>query len=94
MAEKQTEAQAKRAFTHGSGGAAADMAVEGACRPEDRHIEVPHARPADKPLVHDEKHDHLAEKKAKAENDQEALLDEALEETFPGSDPISPKNIT
>ena len=25
---------------------------------------------------------------------QEALLDEALEETFPGSDPISPKHIT
>lgn len=25
---------------------------------------------------------------------QEDLLDEALEETFPGSDPISPKQIT
>lgn len=29
-----------------------------------------------------------------AENRQEALIDEALEETFPGSDPISPKHIT
>jgi hypothetical protein len=94
MADKQTEAEAKRAFTHGSSGAAADMAVEGTCRPEDRHIEVPHARPADEPLRDDEKHDHLAEKKARAESDQEALLDEALEETFPGSDPISPKHIT
>jgi hypothetical protein len=29
-----------------------------------------------------------------AEDRQEALLDEALEETFPSSDPISPKHIT
>ena len=93
MAPKQTEEQAKRAFTHGSSGATADMAVEGRPKPEDRHIEVPHARAAP-PLPEGEKHDHLADKKAQAEDDQEALLDEALEETFPSSDPISPKHIT
>jgi hypothetical protein len=93
MPERETEQAAKRAFTHGSGGAAADMAVEGVCKPEDRHIEVPHAREVE-PLKEGEKHDHLAEKKARAESEQEALLDEALEETFPSSDPISPKHIT
>jgi hypothetical protein len=93
MSEKQTEDQARRAFSHGSGGANADAAVEGTPKHEDRHIEVPHAREVE-PLPEGEKHDHLADKKAKAETDQEALLDEALEETFPGSDPISPKHIT
>lgn len=82
-----------RHFTHGSGGANADMAVEGEVRHEDRHIDVPHARPAE-PLADDEKHDQLADKEAGAEDRQEALLDEAIEETFPGSDPISPKHIT
>ena len=36
----------------------------------------------------------MAEKEKAAGDRQEALLDEALEETFPGSDPISPKHIT
>ena len=94
MPQKQTDAEARRAFVHGSSGSTADMAVEGVCKPEDRHIETPHARPADAPLVEGEKHDQLADKKAKAESHQEALLDEAIEETFPGSDPISPKHIT
>lgn len=93
MSSKQTEEQAKRAFTHGSGGANADMAVESEYKPEDRHIETPHARPAE-PLAEGEKHDHMAANEAKSEDRQEALLDEALEETFPGSDPISPKHIT
>ncbi|CAN7367483.1 hypothetical protein LJR219_002173 [Phenylobacterium sp. LjRoot219] len=93
MPHKQTEAEAKRAFTHGSGGANADMAVEGSPKPEDRHIEAPHARPA-APLPEGEKCDQLADKNAKAESHQEALLDEAIEETFPSSDPISPKHIT
>jgi len=93
MPHKQTEEEAKRAFTHGSSGSNADMAVEGRPKHEDRHIEVPHAREAE-PLPEGEKHDHLADKKAAAESDQDALLDEALEETFPGSDPISPKHIT
>jgi len=93
MANKQTEQDANRAFTHGSSGANADMAVEGAPVHEDRHIETPHAREVE-PLAEGEKHDQLADKKAMAENHQEALLDEAIEETFPGSDPISPKHIT
>lgn len=29
-----------------------------------------------------------------AENRQEALIDEGVEETFPASDPVSPKHIT
>ena len=39
-------------------------------------------------------HDQLAEQAAHSEDRQEALLDEAIEETFPASDPISPKHIT
>jgi hypothetical protein len=93
MPRKQTEEEAHRAFAHGSSGSNADMAVEGQAQHEDRHIQTPHARPAE-PLRKDEKHDQLADKEAGAEDRQEALLDEALEETFPGSDPISPKHIT
>jgi hypothetical protein len=93
MPRKQTEDEAKRAFSHGSGGANADAAVEAAPIHEDRHIDVPHAREVE-PLKHGEKHDHMADKTKSAEDRQEALLDEALEETFPGSDPISPKHIT
>jgi hypothetical protein len=36
----------------------------------------------------------MAEKQVAGEDRQEALLDEAIEETYPGSDPISPKHIT
>jgi hypothetical protein len=93
MSPKQTEEEAHRAFAHGSSGSTADMAVEGVCKPEDRHIDVPHSRRAE-PLREGEKHDHLADKNARAESHQDALLDEALEETFPSSDPISPKHIT
>jgi len=93
MTKKQTEHEARRAFAHGSSGSTADMAVEGRVKSEDRHIEVPHARPAE-PLTEGAKHDQLADKEACAEDRQEALLDEALEETFPSSDPISPKHIT
>jgi len=93
MPHKQSETDAKRAFSHGSSGAAADLAVEGYPKPEDRHVDAPHARDAE-PLVDGEKHDQLADKEACAEDRQEALLDEAIEETFPGSDPISPKHIT
>jgi hypothetical protein len=91
--QKTTEDQEHRAFAHGSSSSTADMAVEGVPKHEDRHIHVPHAREVE-PLSDTEKHDQLADKKAMAEDDQEALLDEALEETFPGSDPISPKHIT
>jgi hypothetical protein len=46
------------------------------------------------PTPEGEVHDHLAKREAEVEDRQEALPDEALEETFPGSDPISPKRIT
>jgi hypothetical protein len=92
MPHKQTEEEAKRAFTHGSSGATADMASGGAAA-EARHVEGAHAREAE-PLKDGEKHDQLAHREAKSEDRQEALLDEALEESFPGSDPISPKHIT
>lgn len=58
-----------------------------------RREQGPYARPA-RPLAQDEKPDQLADKEKEAEDRQEALLDEAVEETFPGSDPISPKHIT
>ena len=53
--------------------------------------EMPH--PVD-PTPAGKKHDQLAEHVVKSEDRQEALLDEAIEETFPASDPISPKRIT
>jgi hypothetical protein len=93
MPTKQTEEEAKRSFTHGSGGANADRAVEAIPIHEDRHIETPASKKVE-PLREGEKHDHMAAQEKQAEDRQEALLDEALEETFPNSDPISPKHIT
>ena len=60
---------------------------------EARHLDAPHIR-AVTPEPEGKKVDHMAEREASAEDRQEALLDEALEESFPGSDPISPKHIT
>jgi hypothetical protein len=85
--------KSKRHFTHGSSGSTADAAVDAQVRPEDRSINAPSARKA-KPLQPGEKHDQLAEKEAAAEDRQEALLDEGIEETFPSSDPVSVKRIT
>lgn len=94
MPHKQTEEQAKRAFTHGSGQAAADMASDPKKAIEEhRHIEAPATHPVT-PEGEGEKHDHMAQREAESEDRQEALLDEAIEETFPSSDPISPKHIT
>lgn len=93
MPHKQSEAEARRAFIHGSSGATADLAVEGHPRREDCQMDVPYAREAE-PLKDGEKPDQLADKQACAEDRQQALLDEALEETFPGSDPISPKHVS
>ena len=84
----------ERHFTHGTAATTADMAVDGKVRPEDRHIDAPHARRAKHALKPGEKHDQLAEKVNQAEDRQEALLDEGLEESFPGSDPVSVKRIT
>jgi len=83
-----------RHFTHGTSATTADCAAEGKLRPEDRHIEAPHSKVADKPLAENEKHDQLADKVECSESRQEALLDEGLEESFPGSDPVSVKRIT
>jgi len=93
MSRKEPDEVARRAFTHGSGGANADMAVEASPKHEERHIETPHARRVE-PLKHGRKHDHMEAREKSVRNRQEALLDEAIEETFPGSDPISPKHIT
>jgi hypothetical protein len=94
MPQKQTEKDAKRAFSHGSSGATSDMASDPHKAIEERrHIDAPPTRPIE-PLPEGEKHDHMAEREAGAEDRQEALLDEAIEETFPSSDPISPKHIT
>ena len=94
MRHKQTEEEAQRAFSHGSSGATSDLASDkGGPIEEHRHIDAPSSRPV-KPLPEGEKPDHMAEREAHAEDRQEALLDEAIEETFPGSDPISPKHIT
>lgn len=40
------------------------------------------------------KPDQLKDKAKDAENRQEALIDEGVEETFPASDPVSAKRIT
>ena len=40
------------------------------------------------------KPDQLAPHLEKAEDRQEALIDEGIEESFPASDPLSPKHIT
>ncbi|MDB5455147.1 MAG: hypothetical protein JWP92_732 [Caulobacter sp.] len=82
-----------RHFTHGTSAATADMAADAKIREEDKHIDAPHAREVE-PLVEGEKHDQLAAKAEASESRQEALLDEAIEETFPGSDPVSVKRIT
>lgn len=47
-----------------------------------------------RPTPEGEKFDHLARRERDAESRQEALLDEAIEESFPASDPVSPKHIT
>lgn len=77
---------------HGSSNTTADMAVEGRPKPEDYRPDAPATRPAP-PLADDELPDQLAEKVEVSEDRQEALLDEAVEETFPGSDPISPSRV-
>lgn len=57
----------------------------------DQDCETPHARRAREVKG---KPDQLRHREDKAENRQEALIDEGLEETFPASDPVSVKRIT
>ncbi len=46
------------------------------------------------PTAPDDKVDQLAPKLNEAEDRQEALIDEGVEESFPASDPVSVKRIT
>jgi hypothetical protein len=50
--------------------------------------------PAKKAPREEGKPDQLKDKAREAENRQEALIDEGVEETFPASDPVSAKRIT
>ena len=58
---------------------------------EDCDTDVPHAKRAEREQG---KPDQLREKERDAEDRQEALIDEGVEETFPASDPVSVKRIT
>lgn len=60
-------------------------------RDPDLDENTPHARRAS-PMRDD--HDQLHKKEKDAEDRQEALIDEGVEETFPASDPVSAKRIT
>lgn len=82
------DAAAKPAQGRGCSDSTADLAVEGRPRLQDRFAEAPYARPAE-PLPDGAPLDQLAEKKAVVGDAQEALLDEAIEESFPASDPPS-----
>ena len=93
MPTHNRETPRKRDPMKGRGGGAADAAVEGKPRLDDHRSFAPHARRIE-PLAENEKYDQLADKAAQAEDRQEALLDEALEESFPSSDPVSVKRIT
>lgn len=90
---KRDKSNPEKGSSIGSGAAGADAAVEGKPQMGDHKSDSPHARPA-KPLADNEKPDQLAGKAQHAEDRQEALLDEALEESFPSSDPPSAKRIT
>lgn len=65
--------------------------LTGKPRDPDLDTDTPHARRADRL---EGKPDQLNEKHGDAEDRQEALVDEGVEETFPASDPVSAKRIT
>ena len=54
----------------------------------------PNTPPAKSAAREEGKPDQLKDKAKEAENRQEALIDEGVEETFPASDPVSAKRIT
>lgn len=58
---------------------------------EDADTNTPPAKPAPREAG---KPDQLKDKAREAENRQEALIDEGVEETFPASDPVAAKRIT
>lgn len=65
--------------------------VPGASHKDDHDVDAPHAKVSEREQG---KPDQLRESDRDAEDRQEALMDEAVEETFPASDPVSPKRIT
>jgi hypothetical protein len=83
----------QRHFSHGSGGAMADAAAEAGPHHEHHLPNSPHSRQVE-PLKPGEMHDQLADKEAASEDRGEAKLDEAVEESFPASDPPSAHHIT
>ncbi|MFW2341053.1 hypothetical protein [Brevundimonas sp.] len=58
---------------------------------DDSDTDAPFARKADRETG---KPDQLKDKASKSESRQDALQDEAVEESFPASDPPTPKQIT
>ena len=58
---------------------------------DDRDTDGPYARKADRETG---KPDQLKDKLSRSESRQDALQDEAVEESFPASDPPTPKRIT
>ena len=59
--------------------------------PKDHDTDAPASRPAPRETG---KTDQLKDQADKAENRQEALIDQAVEESMDASDPPSPKHIT
>ncbi len=68
-----------------------DDTAPGKPRGSDSDTNTPHARHAERLQG---KPDQLKDQEACAEDRQEALIDEGVEETFPASDPVSAKRIT
>lgn len=58
---------------------------------DDHDTDAPFARKAEREAG---KPDQLKDRVSKSESRQDALQDEAVEESFPASDPPSPKRIT
>lgn len=58
---------------------------------QDQSTDTPHARRIE---PGEGQPDQLEDKVKTGESREEALIDESVEETFPASDPISPKHIT
>lgn len=61
---------------------------------DNRSAEGPSSRPADREGAEGKKPDQLDPNEEDARNRQEALIDESVEESFPASDPPTPKRIT
>lgn len=102
MTDTQTKHDGSSPGVLGDGSQAQDLGQPG--HPEDRvsetdvkeafQTEVTPTSRLVEPTPEGEKHDQLAEHVDLAEDRQEALLDEGLEESFPASDPVSVKRIT